>query len=233
MWVCCATPRTSPSRCASPRTPSTAWSTPRDWARTAPVWPSTSNRRLPLLISNHAIFKQQNQSSNTGLDHLCSAPTLLQHNVDGCGGGDGVLQHSCCSTPPQAGHKPGARCDHGDQVMGGWGWWQWSCEEEDNNDGFQGRGYHVRCRYQSQERTLTNDFNVRYIWASCIFSVSFQGVCRKEGFSLNSRLKEDVGKSLSQPSSVFLKSILIACPFLAQFMINVFPSTLFLFEKIS
>merc|ERR1719333_933415 len=24
----------------------------------------------------------------------------------------------------------------------------------------QGRGYHVRCRYQSQERTLTNDFNV-------------------------------------------------------------------------
>lgn len=24
----------------------------------------------------------------------------------------------------------------------------------------QGRGYHVRCRYQSQEKTLTNDFNV-------------------------------------------------------------------------
>merc|ERR1712241_478982 len=29
----------------------------------------------------------------------------------------------------------------------------------------QGRGYHVRCRYQSQERTLTNDFNVRYPWS--------------------------------------------------------------------
>lgn len=26
----------------------------------------------------------------------------------------------------------------------------------------QGRGYHVRCRYQSQEKTLTNDFNVRW-----------------------------------------------------------------------
>ena len=25
----------------------------------------------------------------------------------------------------------------------------------------QGRGYHVRCRYQTQEKTLTNDFNVR------------------------------------------------------------------------
>merc|ERR1712012_1381660 len=29
----------------------------------------------------------------------------------------------------------------------------------------QGRGYHVRCRYQSQERTLTNDFNVRFPWS--------------------------------------------------------------------
>ena len=25
----------------------------------------------------------------------------------------------------------------------------------------QGRGYHVRCRYQTQEKTLQNDFNVR------------------------------------------------------------------------
>merc|ERR1711881_115061 len=29
----------------------------------------------------------------------------------------------------------------------------------------QGRGYHVRCRYQTQEKTLTNDFNVRFKWA--------------------------------------------------------------------
>jgi len=29
----------------------------------------------------------------------------------------------------------------------------------------QGRGYHVRCRYQSQEKTLTNDFNVRFKWS--------------------------------------------------------------------
>jgi len=29
----------------------------------------------------------------------------------------------------------------------------------------QGRGYHVRCRYQSQERTLTNDFNVKFPWS--------------------------------------------------------------------
>ena len=26
----------------------------------------------------------------------------------------------------------------------------------------QGRGYHVRCRYQTQEKFLQNDFNVRY-----------------------------------------------------------------------
>ena len=25
----------------------------------------------------------------------------------------------------------------------------------------QGRGYHVRCRYQTQEKLLQNDFNVR------------------------------------------------------------------------
>jgi len=30
----------------------------------------------------------------------------------------------------------------------------------------QGRGYHVRCRYQSQEKTLTNDFNVKFPWSS-------------------------------------------------------------------
>jgi len=29
----------------------------------------------------------------------------------------------------------------------------------------QGRGYHVRCRYQTEEKTLTNDFNVRFKWA--------------------------------------------------------------------
>merc|ERR1711923_23534 len=29
----------------------------------------------------------------------------------------------------------------------------------------QGRGYHVRCRYQTQEKTLTNDFNVRFPWS--------------------------------------------------------------------
>merc|ERR1712001_45073 len=29
----------------------------------------------------------------------------------------------------------------------------------------QGRGYHVRCRYQTQEKTLQNDFNVRFKWA--------------------------------------------------------------------
>jgi len=29
----------------------------------------------------------------------------------------------------------------------------------------QGRGYHVRCRYQTQEKTLTNDFNVRFKWS--------------------------------------------------------------------
>ena len=35
----------------------------------------------------------------------------------------------------------------------------------------QGRGYHVRCRYQTQEKTLTNDFNVRYdINDSCFLS---------------------------------------------------------------
>lgn len=29
----------------------------------------------------------------------------------------------------------------------------------------QGRGYHVRCKYQTQEKTLTNDFNVRFKWS--------------------------------------------------------------------
>jgi len=29
----------------------------------------------------------------------------------------------------------------------------------------QGRGYHVRCRYQTQEKLLQNDFNVRFKWA--------------------------------------------------------------------
>jgi len=29
----------------------------------------------------------------------------------------------------------------------------------------QGRGYHVRCRYQTQEKFLQNDFNVRFKWA--------------------------------------------------------------------
>jgi len=29
----------------------------------------------------------------------------------------------------------------------------------------QGRGYHVRCRYQTEEKTLTNDFSVRFKWA--------------------------------------------------------------------
>jgi len=29
----------------------------------------------------------------------------------------------------------------------------------------QGRGYHVRCRYQTQEKTLTNHFNVRFKWS--------------------------------------------------------------------
>ena len=27
----------------------------------------------------------------------------------------------------------------------------------------QGRGYHIRCRYQTKEKTLLSDFNVRYV----------------------------------------------------------------------
>lgn len=27
----------------------------------------------------------------------------------------------------------------------------------------QGRGYHIRCKYQTQEKTVTNAFNVRYV----------------------------------------------------------------------
>ena len=37
----------------------------------------------------------------------------------------------------------------------------------------QGRGYHVRCRYQTQEKTLTNDFNVRYNRKILMAHVSF------------------------------------------------------------
>merc|ERR1712066_319220 len=42
----------------------------------------------------------------------------------------------------------------------------------------QGRGYHVRCRYQTQEKLLQNDFNVRFKWAESAqndFNVSALG----------------------------------------------------------
>ena len=32
----------------------------------------------------------------------------------------------------------------------------------------QGRGYHVRCRYQTQEKLLQNDFNVRWAAETCM-----------------------------------------------------------------
>ena len=104
MWECCATLRTSPSPCGSPRTPSTGWSTPRGWARTAPAWPSTSSRRFLSFI----VHFEPKIHLPPGLDHLHPSLALVQHDVHGCGGGDGVLQHSCRPAPPQACHQPGS-----------------------------------------------------------------------------------------------------------------------------
>ena len=112
MWECCATLRTSPSPCGSPRTPSTGWSTPRGWARTAPAWPSTSSRRF----LSFPINIEPKIHLPPGLDHLHPSLALVQHDVHGRGGGDGVLQHCCRPAPPQACHQPGSYSGWSDKL---------------------------------------------------------------------------------------------------------------------
>ena len=165
-----ATPRISLWQLASSvRTLSTEWSTPRDWARTRAAWQSTSRQSTRSTTSYHSghatpwapkwwvktsrlyIFthylgdfrvdiksflqkKKLRLKTCFFIEKLYCPTTLCRRLMSYLFQIDGLEYFNTIVVQP-----------HRKLVTN------------------QGRGYHIRCRYQTKEKTLLSDFNVRYV----------------------------------------------------------------------
>lgn len=182
-----ATPRISLWQLASSvRTLSTEWSTPRDWARTRAAWQSTSRQSTRSTTSYHSghatpwapkwwvkssrlyIFTHYQCGFQGGywvilakmlrlktcffIEKLYCSTSLCRRLISYLFQIDGLEYFNTIVVQP-----------HRKLVTN------------------QGRGYHIRCRYQTKEKTLLSDFNVRYVqklhWPDLIMNCTSKISC--------------------------------------------------------